>query len=221
MIEDIDVSKDEAEKYQQSLIRASVCRYEASSRLKYRSVFSFQATIALSMGLIFIPLMQATNLKLALSNEVLNMLQLFIAVAVLIFSVINSQSRYGIRAVHLNACGDEIKALARALSARLSILPDGAKIKISDIQANYMSIKVDVENHSRTDYHFACMKEVDLSSLNFIGWVSYIALLVTARLKYIAPYLVPTLVVGFELCLILDILGVTKLFTPLFNSLKP
>ncbi len=221
MIEEVDVKREVAERFLKSLSTASICRYEAGARLKYRSIFSFQATIALSMGLIFIPLMQATSLKLAFPNEVLNMLQLFIAVAVLIFSVINSQSRYGIRAVYLNSCGDEIKKLEKVLTIRLSNADPSDLIKIHDIQAEYNSIQVDVENHSRTDYHYAVIKKVELRQLDVWGWIGLIWLRVKARCKYLGPYVIPTTVVLFECILILDMLSITKIFSPMFVTLAP
>jgi hypothetical protein len=51
----------------------------------------------LSLGLIFIPLMQNADITLILSNKVINMMQVFLAVAILVYSIIISTSKYDIR----------------------------------------------------------------------------------------------------------------------------
>jgi len=91
-------SDSPAENFLRTLYTASKCRYVASSRLKNKGMFAFATTTALSLGLIFIPLMQNAGLELSLPDQVLNMIQIFLAVSVLVYSTINSQAGYQVGA---------------------------------------------------------------------------------------------------------------------------
>ncbi|MFW3398424.1 SLATT domain-containing protein, partial [Aliarcobacter butzleri] len=99
----------EIEKFMFNVRTTAHCRYNASVRLQRLGKFSFFTLIFLSLGLVFIPLMQNANIKLEIANNVINMMQIFLAVAVLVFSISISTSRYELRAETLRECGDKLK----------------------------------------------------------------------------------------------------------------
>lgn len=70
------------------------CEYNASVRLQKQDRFSFVTIIILSLGLVFIPLIQNAGIKLSFHSNVINMIQIFIAVAVLVYSIAISTARY-------------------------------------------------------------------------------------------------------------------------------
>ncbi|MFN4361684.1 MAG: SLATT domain-containing protein [Hylemonella sp.] len=93
----------------------SKCRYNASIRLKRLGKFTFLTTTMLSLGLILIPMLQLANLRIAYPAGVVNSLQIFLAVAVLVFSVVSATAGYETRARVLNDCADRIKDLSREI----------------------------------------------------------------------------------------------------------
>lgn len=105
--------KDAAEKLQMSMRTTAKCRYNASVRLQHQGKFAFFTTTVLSLGLVFIPLMQNAGVPLAFESNVLNMMQIFLGVSVLVYSVVIGTARYEIRSTQLNECGDKIKELIR------------------------------------------------------------------------------------------------------------
>ncbi|MCI4411931.1 MAG: hypothetical protein JHC38_09710 [Thiotrichales bacterium] len=57
----------------------------------------FFTTTVLSLGLIFIPLIQTAGVELAFGASFLNMMQIFLAVAILVYSVVIGTARYDVR----------------------------------------------------------------------------------------------------------------------------
>jgi hypothetical protein len=138
-----------------SMTVTSKCRYNASIRIKNVSQFSFFTTVILSLGLILIPLLQNADIELAYPPRVLNMLQIFLAVAVLVYSVVNSTAKYETRAERLNECGDKIKELIRELRVTIA---GGAKVDLNAFNQRYTLISTDSENHVRVDYWLAVVR---------------------------------------------------------------
>jgi len=215
-IRNMEVSPSEG--FLRSLYTAAACRFTASSRLKKKGAFSFSITTMLSMGLIFIPLMQTTNLNLPFPNDVLNILQIFLAISALVYSVINSQARYGVRAEKLNECGDQIKNLARELDANLESCESKVNFDYSHYRSRYSDLNIDVENHSEIDrdkavielpkyYHFNIFEKCLLKS--------------KFAMLTVLSFLIPVSIVLFEISIILDMLGVTNIVIPIFDALAP
>jgi SMODS and SLOG-associating 2TM effector domain family 5 len=75
----------EADRLRLSMRTTAKARYTASVRLKYQGKFTFATTTLLSLGLIFIPLIQNSGVPLALKVGVLNAMQIFLAVSVLVY----------------------------------------------------------------------------------------------------------------------------------------
>ncbi|WP_269533274.1 SLATT domain-containing protein [Chitinimonas sp. BJYL2] len=202
--------KDAAEKLQMSMRVTAKCRYNSAVRLQKQSKFAFFATTALSLGLIFIPLMQTANIPLAYPANVLGVLQIFLAVASLVYSVVIGTARYEVRAENLTECGDKLKELIRSIdNDRASETPPG-KLEISDYHKRYSDIVTDTENHDRSDYWLA-MLEMDRDYFitgipRFIMWSKSL----TFRL---IPYGVPLLMMLVVAILITDMLHISEIFT--------
>jgi ABC-type multidrug transport system permease subunit len=84
------------------------CRYNAAVRLQWQGKFAFFTTTVLSLGLIFIPLIQTAGVELAFGASFLNMMQIFLAVAILVYSVVIRTARYDVREETLTECGDKL-----------------------------------------------------------------------------------------------------------------
>jgi hypothetical protein len=207
---------DPAEKLLNSMRVTARCRFNASVRLKRQSNFSFFTTTVLSLGLIFIPLVQNSDVNLAFSSKVLNMLQIFLAVAVLVYSVINSTARYEVRSQALNECGDKIKELIRELRTEIKqSRTSGVIVPLGGFHERYNLISTDSENHTRVDFSLASLEMKD--DYNITG-LPRVCQRIYAVMIYVVPYIVPILFIAFQILFILDMLGVTSILTP---YLKP
>jgi hypothetical protein len=203
---------DPAEKLLNSMRVTARCRFNASVRLQRQSNFSFFTTTILSLGLIFIPLVQNSDISLAFTPKALNMLQIFLAVAVLVYSVINSTARYEVRSQALNECGDKIKELIRNLRTDMKqSAASGSTIALNKYHEQYNLISTDSENHTRVDFALASL---EMKEDYCITGIPRIYQQVRAFFTYCIPYLVPCVFISFEAVFILDMLGITEILTP-------
>lgn len=208
--------KDAAEKLQMSMRTTAKCRYNASVRLQHQGKFSFFTTTVLSLGLVFIPLMQNADVPLAFKPNVLNMMQIFLGVAVLVYSVVIGTARYDMRAEQLTECGDKLKELIRTLDKEREagngfVAPE----KLAGFQKHYSDIVTDVENHVRNDYRFASLEMVNDY---FITGLPRLKLYVEAQLVRAFSYVLPVLLMLMEVVFITDMMGGTDILTPYLNG---
>lgn len=194
----------------------SKCRFNAADRLKGISSYSFLTTTFLSLGLIFIPLYQSSGLPLPYSNSVLTIIQIFLAVAVLVYSVVNGTAKYDLRAESLDECGVQLKELIRKLRRDIGELENGGiSVDLEKYHAEYHIISTEPENHRRVDYLFTILES--RSDFDLTGIIRVLTL-IKAYVLYSLPYIIPTLMIMFEIAFITDILGVTEVFTSVLSQ---
>lgn len=197
-----------------SMKTTAVNRYNASNRLAWQSKVTFTVSTLFSLGLIFVPLMQLAKAPLSLNGDVLSAIQIFLAVAILVYSIITGTARFEIRSEQLNDCGDKIKSLIR----ELRIAPEddeNEEALLRDFQKQYEAIIADVENHARSDYLLTIVRSPDLFILSFPGrifwWLKYTC-------SSFVSYLPALALVAIEVLLITDMFGITKIFSPYLNA---
>ncbi len=196
------------EKLIASIKTTAVSRYNASNRLARQGRFTFGISTVFSLGLIFIPLMQLAKVPLVLNGDVLSAFQIFLAVAILVYSIIIGTARYQIRSEQLNDCGDKLKGLIREL--RLDMGNAGSDPGLAEQQRRYEAIIADVENHERRDYILTILRSPDLFTLSLVGRVCHWAKFSFAACISYSPSL---LLVLIEIILITDMFGATNVFT--------
>lgn len=208
--------KDALEKLQMSMRTTAKCRYNASIRLQHQGKFSFFTTTALSLGLVFIPLMQNANIQLAFSPNVLNMMSIFLAVAVLVYSVVIGTARYDARAAQLTECGDKLKELIRGIDKEKERAGDSISDEtLEKYQKKYSRIVTDVENHVRNDYRFAVL---EMTNDYYFSGLPRIVMNISAQTIRALSYTLPALLLMFEVLFILDMMGITNVLTPYLNG---
>ncbi|MDB6143335.1 MAG: hypothetical protein JWP80_2379 [Pseudomonas sp.] len=184
---------------------ASRCKYQAAGRLKRLSMFSFYATTLLSLGLIAIPLIIGSHVASPFPDPVLTMVQIFLAVAVLVFSAVIGTARYEVRAYLLDKCGHQLKDLARRLDTPPAIIPDE---ELATFVSEYFELTKNTENHLPVDYRAAMFSMPETFPFNgpfaIIYW-TYTLLL------FSLPYVVPLLFIVCEFCFICDMVWQTHL----------
>ena len=205
---------DPAKKLLNSMRITAKCRFNASVRLQRLGKYSFFTTTIFSLGLIFIPLYQRSGLQLPYSEEVLGMLQIFLAVAVLVYSVVNATAKYDSRATVLDNCGVQIKELIRKLRLEISESnKSGVSVDLEGYHKNYHVISTEPENHNRGDYIFATLESrSDFRITGMPRLISYCK----AYAICLVPYIIPTLMMLFEILIITDILRITCIFKSVF-----
>lgn len=206
---------DPAMKLLNSMRITAKCRFNASVRLQRLGKYSFFTTTIFSLGLIFIPLYQRSGLQLPYSAEVLGMLQIFLAVAVLVYSVVNATAKYDSRSTILDNCGVQIKELIRKLRLEISeSKKSGVSINLEKYHNDYHVISTEPENHNRGDYIFATLESrSDFRITGIPRLISYFK----AYAVCLVPYAIPTLMMLFEILIITDILRITSVFKTVFS----
>lgn len=207
--------KDAAEKLQMSMRVTAKCRYNAAVRLQHQGKFAFFTTTLLSLGLIFIPLMQNAGVPLAFKANVLNMMQIFLAVAVLVYSVVIGTARYEYRAETLTECGDKLKELIRSIDKDRETKEKFTTNDLTTLQGRYSDIVTDTENHTRSDYRLA-MLEMDRDY--FISGIPRIKEFLVAHTERLIAYTIPVLMLVFEIIFITDMINATNILAPYFNG---
>jgi len=193
----------------------SKCRFNRAESLKNISFYSFLTTTILSLGLIFIPLFQITGRDMHYSANALTVIQIFLAVSVLVYSVVIATSKYELRASLLDECGVKIKELIRKL--RVDIFepePEGTVVDLNKYHKMYNKVTCSCENHKRVDYLFATLES--RSDFNITGVVRLWKFVKGYSIRFF-PYIIPTFLIVCEVLFISDIMGMTSIFTTYFN----
>jgi len=193
------------------------CRFNASTRLKRLSSYSFFTTTFLSLGLIFIPLVQNSDVQLHFMPKVLNMMQIFLAVAVIVYSVVNGTARYDIRSIQLNECGDKLKDLIRTLREEEKKNNSSANQNLKEYHEKYNDILSESENHTRLDFLMTSLEMVNDYKITGLFKIFYH---VKVFFWYAIPFILPSIMMFSEILFILDMLAITNV-TPCYLGGDP
>ena len=216
---DINERKDKGavEKLKMSMRATAKCRYLAAARLQRQARFSFFTTTVLSLGLIFIPLMQSSGVKLAYDTNVLGVMQIFLAVSVLVYSVVIATARYDVRAEKLTECGDKLKELIRAIDREVDAPNSMSNAELRVYQERYSDISTETENHISSDYKFAMLemtRDYKITGIKrFQVWLS-------ALLQSSIPLALPAILLVIEVAFITDMVGASEVFTSYLNGVE-
>ncbi|NOS89236.1 MAG: SLATT domain-containing protein [Methylococcaceae bacterium] len=198
---------DPVKKLMNSMRMTSRCRFNASSRINVISKYSFFTTTFLSLGIIFIPLIQNSDVPLHFISKVLNMMQIFLAVAILVYSVINGTARYDVRSLALNECGDKVKDLIRQLRDEQHKAQSSSNVlDLTKYHEDYKEALNESENHSRLDYLLSILEMPEDYKITGLKRAYY---KLKACCLYIIPFILPTLMIIAEFVFILDLLGIS------------
>ncbi len=207
--------KSPAEKLLISIRATSKCRFNSSMRLKRASKIAFTTTTILSLGLILVPLLQNSNVKLALASQVLNMMQIFLAVAVLVYSIVMSKAGLDVRAEKLNESGDHLKNLGRELDREIIHNSNNIATELEKYNKRYSDLTTDTEGHSRLDYLFT---KLDMPNDYPIRGLRRVYYNVVGLLGIGGELLLPAIMLGLEVLFISDMLGISNMLPQIFHA---
>ena len=202
--------EDPVKRFLTSAKVTSVCRFNAALRISRISKISFLTTTLFSLGLILIPLLQMILKEEVFSNITLSVVQIFLAVSVLVYSTIIGTAKYDVRAKELDRCGIDIKSIIRDVRAERE--SKGFELKI--FSNKYDEVIKNCENHNRSDYKRAQLYLVEYFNITGIKKAWYILGIYTVEL---IPYIAPLILVLLEITFLLDMIGITSIFTIFFK----
>lgn len=202
------------EKLHMSMRTTVKCRFAAADRLKNYARFSFFTTTVLSLGLILIPLIQNSQVTLSVAPSVLNMMQIFLAVAVLVFSVVIGTAKYELRSELLTECGNRLKELIREMNRLKGTAEGNDPAELERLEREYSRITTDVENHARVDYRRTWL---DMRNDYFLTGIPRLRFLTATYWYSFYPYLMPLILMAMEIMFVTDMLGITALLPKAFR----
>ncbi|MBN4866605.1 MULTISPECIES: SLATT domain-containing protein [Providencia] len=207
---------DPAIKLLNSMRITAKCRFNASGSLKNISNYSFLTTTVLSLGLIFIPLLQITGKQLPYSSEALTAIQIFLAVSILVYSVVIATAKYELRSNSLDNCGVKIKELTRKLRNDIYESKDtGVSIDLESYHRRYNKITSSSENHKRCHFELCRLQTVDEFK---ITGIRRRGLYCKSYFLSVIPYIIPTMLMIIEVLFISDLLGISSIFVSYFDT---
>lgn len=206
--------KTEIEKLLMKARVTSKCLFFASKRLDSQNKFAFSTTIILSLGLILIPLLQNSGVKLHFDVRVMNMMSIFLAVAVLVYSIIIGGAHYESRIATLKEGGYRLKEFI----GELGIINEKLKkeecksFNLQKYQDKYSEILAKChEQHEACDYNFAML---DMPRDYKLTGLPKLCLWIKAHYGNKYGYKLSVIMIIGELIFILDMIGITSIITP-------
>lgn len=200
--------KTPPEKLQITIEITAKCRHAASNRLERKSKFLFFIITILSLGLILIPLIQISDIKVAVHENLLSTMSLFLAITVLVYSVIVNTENYNIRAYKLMQCGDLLKELTRQIEIDKNNI-EGINL-MERYEKKYQDILKISENHEEIDYMESQLK------LNYYYNLKPYSIKIKIFCRKFFSYCIPIFLVFLEVLFIAEILGKIKFFSIFF-----
>ncbi len=205
-----------ADKFHKTMRTAAKCCYVASIRLQRQAKLSFFNAGFLTFGLILIPLIQNTNIRIMFAPNILNMAQILLAIAVLVYLAIIFTSQYEVRARQFLECETKIKGLIQEFNkARTASFETLTPDILDAFQKRYFVILSEVENHQPNDYRFVTL---EMFRDYYITGLPRLKLYSSAHLIRALGLIIPITIIVLESIFLLDMLGITKIVTPYMAS---
>ncbi len=172
-------------------------RYNSARRLANHHKLSQWAITLISVVLILVPLFQAMEVPLRASTQVLNSIEVFLAVLVLAYSLLLGAENYAVRAHKMLTCGLELGRLARDLAPHIQ-QPHQEDV-YKQFSTRYHDILDRYDNHDDIDYDIYRIRN---RQRYFPKFHLFIMSWFMIRLRYwagFAHYFVVFLLIGFSI----------------------
>lgn len=151
-------------------------------------------------------------------------MQIFLAVAVLVYSAVIGAGQYELRSARLQECGDKLKMLSTQLGLALNETSRLATKDVLEYQRQYFDILSDSEPHNIRDFQWVAYEtnknsqELDKNAKRRNSVVR--PWLKSRFFRYIYLHLAAWMMLAFEFVFILDMLGITRVFTPYLSGVS-
>ncbi|WP_303293745.1 SLATT domain-containing protein [Marinobacter sp. ST-43] len=128
----------------------SKTRFHASRRLKLHSKLSTHTVVIISLGLILISLMQAYELGRNISSDLVALVQVFSAIAVLVYSLLIERNDYSNLSEKMYSCAAKLGELKQKIYPHLGQSFDAEAY--DKLRNEYHSVLKLFETHSNSDF---------------------------------------------------------------------
>lgn len=128
----------------------SKARYNASRRLTLKNNLSQWTLALLSVSLILISLVSASDIEIQFDNKYVDIMQIIFAVLVLTYSLLLATGDYSARSVKIHRCGMELGRLARKIKPHEEGGDESGKY--DEFTNDYYNCLEKYENHENVDY---------------------------------------------------------------------
>lgn len=146
-----DMKKEDSfENLYKKVDATSKTRFHASRRLKSHAKLSTYIVVLISLGLILLSLMQAYNLGVQINSEIVPLVQVFSAIAVLVYSLLVEQNNYYSISEKMYSYASKLGVLKQKIYPHLD---DVFNREIYDARAEeYHGILKEYETHSSNEF---------------------------------------------------------------------
>jgi hypothetical protein len=128
----------------------SKTRFHAARRLRLHSKSSTYIVVLISLGLILISLMQAYNIGNNISSDLVGLIQVFSAIAVLVYSLLIDKHDYSNLSEKMYSCASQLGELKQKIHPHLK--PTHDTDKYNKFRDDYHGILKLYETHSNNDF---------------------------------------------------------------------
>lgn len=128
----------------------SKTRFHAARRLRLHSKSSTYIVVLISLGLILISLMQAYSIGNNISSDLVGLIQVFSAVAVLVYSLLIDKHDYSNLSEKMYSCASQLGELKQKIHPHLE--PTHDTEKYNKFRDDYHGILKLYETHSNNDF---------------------------------------------------------------------
>ncbi|GAA5178727.1 hypothetical protein GCM10025771_18630 [Niveibacterium umoris] len=216
-----ELSANSAQRQLLAIRTSARSRCYAGQRLQRQGRFWLATLVALALGLILIPLLQNAGVRLALAPNVLNLVQIFLGVSVLVCVVLVASANHALRARALLECGDRLRELAREFEKVCEDVGPGAISShiLDEFRLRHADTLRNLESPSRNDQRLALL---DMPGEHRMGRGERFQLSLQARLTQLSGLAMPILIMLLEAIFVANALGVpTALHDPLAAAALP
>ena len=198
-------NKDDYGPYKEVYVRVlKTCRtrFKAYVRFQRHNKASMATITFSSIILLIVPLAQGFNIPLKYDQNVINYVQILLALVILVISSMLYMANFSVRAERFHNCGRELNVLARKLFIKRDIFE--VESDYEKYLKEYDIILSNCENHSQTDF-MICQLEM----------IEYFSPTVWFKIRTYAKYMIEF--IPYLLILILELGWIYLLFFSIPN----
>ena len=164
------------------MVTSSV-RYRSATRLSSHHRFSQWVVTLVSVALIVIPLFQAMKVPLKQSSQLLDAVEVLLAVLVLVYSLLLGNENYSGRSEKMLTCGLDLGRLSRKIYPYLNQPHEKALYK--ELSEEYHDILEKYPNHDSIDYK---LYRVSYPDTYFKNKVTHVFNWLSVKSEYVIGY---------------------------------
>lgn len=180
----------------------SKTRFHASRRLKLHTKCSTYTVVLISLSLILIALMQAYEIGNNIESELVGLIQVFSAIAVLVYSLLIDKNDYSNSSEKMYSCASRLGELKKKMHPLIGT--EHNQEKYDELRIEYDEVLRLYETHSnndfRADYVQAKLEMPENYTIKGLDWMVAKAYIFQKLLFNFLSYLIVIIIIGWVIC---------------------